>query len=205
MIGNKAQRLISRTVVTAAIVAATVVLILIYVRSGGNGTGAGAVTLRPNASRSGASSERSGRSAAGESPSSGGPPTSSGRQTEEARKGSEASGGNGGAGAAGGNAGAPPKSGAGGATGTYTGPVVETEYGPVQVAVTEQGGRIVDAKALQLPTDRPRSLSISEQAAPLLREEALQAQSAQINIVSGATFTSEGYAESLQKALSRVP
>lgn len=196
MIGNRAQRLIGRTVVTAAIIAAIVVLILIYIRSGGNGTGAGVVTLRANSSRSGGNGENSGKSAAGESAGSGGPPTVPGRQGEE---GGESSGENGSSGAAG----APPKNG-GGATGTFTGPVLQTPYGPVQVAVAEQSGRIADVKALQLPTEHPQSLYISERVAPLLREEVLQAQSAQINIVSGATFTSEGYAESLQQALSHI-
>jgi uncharacterized protein with FMN-binding domain len=198
MIGNRAQRLIGRTVVTAAIVAAMVVLVLIYIRSGGNGTGA--ATLRASPSRSGGDIEHSGQSSAGESA---GSPPSSGQRSEEAGKGGEASGG-GGAEASGGNPGVPRKNGTGGATGTYTGSVVQTLYGPVQVAVAEQGGRIADVKALQVPTDRPQSLYISERVTPLLREEVLQAQSARINIVSGATFTSEGYAESLQQALSHV-
>ena len=201
MIGNRAQRLIGRTVVTAAIVAAMVVLILIYIRSGGSGTGAGTVTLRANHGRSGGGGEHSGQGSADES---GGAPASSGQQSEEAGKGGEASGSGAAAGATGGNAGASGKNGSGGATGTYTGSVVETQYGPVQVAVAEQGGRIVDVKALQVPTEHPQSLYISERVTPLLREEVLQAQSAQINIVSGATFTSEGYAESLQQALSHV-
>ena len=58
--------------------------------------------------------------------------------------------------------------------------------------------------ALETPTDRSRSASISSQAAPILREEALQAQDANIDIVSGATYTSEGYAESLQAALDAL-
>jgi uncharacterized protein with FMN-binding domain len=200
MIGNRAQRLIGRTLLTAAMIASVVVLVVICIRSFGNGTGAGTVALRANHSRNGGS-EQSGQSSTGEPASSGTPPTSPGQHGEEAGQGSEGSAG---AGAAGGNAAAPRTKGSGGATGTYTGTVAQTPYGPVQVAVAEEGGRIVDAKALQLPTDHPQSLFISERVAPLLREEALQAQSAQINIVSGATFTSEGYAESLQQALSHV-
>ena len=200
MIGNRAQRLIARTVVTASIVAAMAVLILIYVRSGGNGTGAGAVTLRAHSGRGAGGSQHGGDSAAGESAA---PPTSSTQPSEEAGRG-EASGPSGGGESAGGTAGAPHKNGSGGASGTYTGSVVETQYGPVQVAVAEQGGRIADVKALQVPTEHPQSLYISERVTPLLREEVLQAQSAQINIVSGATYTSEAYAESLQQALSHV-
>jgi uncharacterized protein with FMN-binding domain len=198
MIGNRAQRLIGRTLVVAAIIASAVVLVVISIRSFGNGTGAGTVALRANHSRNGGS-EHSGQGSAGESANSGSPPTSSGSQGEEASKGNQES-----AGATGGNAAAPRTKRSGGATGTYTGTIAQTPYGPVQVAVAEEGGRIVDVKALQLPTDHPQSLFISERVAPLLREEALQAQSAQINIVSGATFTSESYAESLQQALSHI-
>jgi uncharacterized protein with FMN-binding domain len=84
---------------------------------------------------------------------------------------------------------------------TLTGPVLSTQYGPVQVRVTLQGDRIVDVAALQLPNDRSRSVEISNYAAPRLRDEALQAQSANIDVVSGATYTSQGYIKSLQAAL----
>lgn len=84
------------------------------------------------------------------------------------------------------------------------GPVVYTDYGPVQVRITLSGSRIVDVQALQLPHDRARSASISENAGPQLRREALAAQSARIDGVSGASYTSEGYAESLQGALDRA-
>ena len=76
--------------------------------------------------------------------------------------------------------------------------------GDVQVRVTMNGSRIVDVQALQLPHDRSRSASISNAAGPILRREALQAQSANIDLVSGATYTSESYAESLQGALDKV-
>jgi uncharacterized protein with FMN-binding domain len=78
---------------------------------------------------------------------------------------------------------------------------VDTQYGPVQVRVTLQGGRIVDVAALQLPNDRSRSVEISNYAAPQLRDEVLRAQSAKIDVVSGATYTSQGYIQSLQAAL----
>jgi uncharacterized protein with FMN-binding domain len=82
-----------------------------------------------------------------------------------------------------------------------TGPVVDTQYGPVQVRVTLQGGRIADVVALQLPSDRSRSVEISNYAAPRLHDEVLRAQSAQIDVVSGATYTSQGNIRSLQAAL----
>jgi uncharacterized protein with FMN-binding domain len=86
-------------------------------------------------------------------------------------------------------------------TRTGTGPDVPNRYGDVQVRVTMSGGRLVDVTALVLPTDRARSAQISQQAAPILRSEALRAQSASIDIVSGATYTSESYARSLQGAI----
>jgi uncharacterized protein with FMN-binding domain len=85
--------------------------------------------------------------------------------------------------------------------GTYDGSVVETRFGPVQVEITVADGKVTDVTALQLPSDDRRSASISSRAEPLLRSEALSAQSANIDGVSGATYTSSGYAESLQSAL----
>jgi uncharacterized protein with FMN-binding domain len=90
------------------------------------------------------------------------------------------------------------------ASGQVTGPTVDTQFGPVQVQVTMSKGKIVDIQAIQLPTDRRRSQMIGQYAAPILRTEALQAQSAQIDIVTGATYTSMGYAQSLQGALDQV-
>jgi uncharacterized protein with FMN-binding domain len=88
-----------------------------------------------------------------------------------------------------------------GATGTFTGSVAQTEYGPVQVRIVVAGGRMTDATAVQLPKSSSRSNQLSGRAAPILRQEALSAQSASIDTVSGATFTSAGYRNSLQAAL----
>ncbi|HEY5045811.1 MAG TPA: FMN-binding protein [Solirubrobacteraceae bacterium] len=88
-------------------------------------------------------------------------------------------------------------------SGVFTGPAVEMEYGPVQVAIDVQGGKITDVKAMQYPVDRPRSQFINSQAVPLLRSEVLQAQSANVNLISGATFTSEAFARSLQAAIEQ--
>jgi uncharacterized protein with FMN-binding domain len=84
------------------------------------------------------------------------------------------------------------------------GDVIPTQFGDVQVAITMRGSRLTDVRALHLPFDHPRSQFISTQAEPLLRQEALQAQSAQIDVLSGATFTSDAYAQSLQTALQRA-
>jgi len=89
-------------------------------------------------------------------------------------------------------------------TRTVDGPVVSNDYGDVQVRVTLQGSQLVDVQALQLPQDRSRSARISNAAGPILRREALHAQSANIDLVSGATYTSESYAESLQGALDKA-
>ncbi|MFE4966578.1 FMN-binding protein [Streptomyces sp. NPDC056660] len=93
--------------------------------------------------------------------------------------------------------------GSGSSTGakTVTGDTVGTRWGPVQVRVTVKSGRITDVTALQYPQDNPRDQQINSYALPQLRREALTAQSAQIDTVSGATYTSEGYQQSLQSAL----
>ncbi|HEX3811748.1 MAG TPA: FMN-binding protein [Mycobacteriales bacterium] len=84
---------------------------------------------------------------------------------------------------------------------TANGPVINTQYGPVQVRVVLTGGHLTDVSAIQLPSDSPHSQQISSYARPLLRQEALAAGSAHIDIVSGATYTSTGYAQSLQAAI----
>ena len=99
---------------------------------------------------------------------------------------------------------APPRTTVAPTTKTVDGDVVRTRYGDVQVEVVLRGNRIEDVRALQLPFDRPRSQNISDQAAPLLHEEAMRAQSAQIDTIGGATFTTDGYALSLQSALDRA-
>jgi uncharacterized protein with FMN-binding domain len=96
---------------------------------------------------------------------------------------------------------APPASRSGGPTGAFTGPVVNTRYGPVQVKVTLTDGRLTDVSAPELPVDRSRSASLSDLAAPILRSEALAAQGSRIDSVSGASITSRAYAQSLQAAL----
>jgi uncharacterized protein with FMN-binding domain len=83
------------------------------------------------------------------------------------------------------------------------GPVVSTQYGDIQVEVVVASGKVTDVVALQLPTGR-RSGQISSFAEPILHQEALSAQSASINLVSGATYTSDAYAQSLQAALNQA-
>lgn len=90
------------------------------------------------------------------------------------------------------------------ATRVIDGTDVPTRYGDVQVRVTLRGSRIVDVRPVRLPDSHERSVEISQQAEPRLREEALQAQSANIDVISGASYTSIGYARSLQGALDRT-
>jgi uncharacterized protein with FMN-binding domain len=109
--------------------------------------------------------------------------------------GSGSSGSTGTAGAAG-AAGAAAKAG-----GTYDGEVVQTRFGTVQVQITVKSGQITDVTALKLTDAEGRSVQISNYAAPILRDEVLQAQSANVQTVGGATVTSDAYLTSLQAAL----
>jgi uncharacterized protein with FMN-binding domain len=87
------------------------------------------------------------------------------------------------------------------AGGTYAGTAVETRFGTVQVQVTIKAGVITDVTALHLTDQEQRSVQISARAAPLLRSEVLSAQSANVQTIGGATYTSEAYLTSLQAAL----
>ncbi|MCW3015056.1 MAG: FMN-binding protein [Solirubrobacterales bacterium] len=89
-------------------------------------------------------------------------------------------------------------------TKTVTGDAIATQYGNAQVRVTISGGKITNVEALQLQGNDPKSVQISGTAEPYLRQSALTKQSAQIDAVSGATFTSASYAQSLQSALDKA-
>ena len=87
---------------------------------------------------------------------------------------------------------------------SVTGPVVQTRWGPVQVQVTVGGGKLTDVAVLQYPNGNPRDQQINAYALPVLVQESLDAQSADIDMVSGATVTSDGYRQSLQGALDQA-
>jgi uncharacterized protein with FMN-binding domain len=89
----------------------------------------------------------------------------------------------------------------GGQDTVVNGSVAQTRWGPVQVQVRISGGKIVEITTLQVPSGNQRDQEINSYAVPQLRTEVLAAQSAQIDTVSGATVTSDGYRESLQAAL----
>ncbi|MCU1501693.1 MAG: FMN-binding protein [Ilumatobacteraceae bacterium] len=87
------------------------------------------------------------------------------------------------------------------ADGTYAGATATNKYGPVQVQITVAGGKITDVVALQTPTGDRKSISINDRATPTLVSEALSAQSANVDTVSGATYTTDSYKISLQSAI----
>jgi len=91
-----------------------------------------------------------------------------------------------------------------GVSGTATGDSIATRYGNAQVRVTVKDGKIVQIDALQLQANDPRSVQISSTAAPILQQEALAAQTAGVDAVSGATYTSASYTQSLQSALDKL-
>lgn len=88
--------------------------------------------------------------------------------------------------------------------GIYTGDVTDAFYGNVQVQVVVAGGKITEVKFLDYPHDRNTSREINSQATPMLSQEAISAQSAKVDIVSGATATSEAFIQSLQTALDKA-
>jgi uncharacterized protein with FMN-binding domain len=96
---------------------------------------------------------------------------------------------------------APSVGGGGGVSGTFTGGAADTQFGPVQVQISVSGGKITSVQVLQVPQESSHDIRINSQAVPILNQEAVQAQSAKIDTVSGATYTSEGYTQSLQSAI----
>ena len=88
--------------------------------------------------------------------------------------------------------------------GTFTGSVADAYYGNVQVSVTIAGGKITNVKFLQYPYTHQTLVIINQQAMPYLVQEALQSQSSNVQIISGATFTSQAFQQSLQAALSQA-
>mgnify|MGYP000949366291 CR=1 FL=1 len=86
--------------------------------------------------------------------------------------------------------------------GTYVGTEIDAYYGLVQVQATIKQGTLADVQFLEYPNDRRTSIRINNIAMPYLQQEAIQLQSAQVDVISGATLTSEAFIESLQGALN---
>ncbi|MBN9216710.1 MAG: FMN-binding protein [Mesorhizobium sp.] len=90
------------------------------------------------------------------------------------------------------------------ADGTYVGPITDAYYGLMQIQASIQGGRLTSLKVLKYPNDRRTSISINRQALPMLRDEAISAQGANVDIISGATLTSKAFRQSLAGALKQA-
>ena len=88
--------------------------------------------------------------------------------------------------------------------GQYTGTEADAYYGYIQVQATIQSGKITDVVFLQYPNDRSNSVAINRQAMPYLKQEAIAAQSSNVNIISGATDTSQAFIQSLASALDQA-
>jgi uncharacterized protein with FMN-binding domain len=88
--------------------------------------------------------------------------------------------------------------------GTYTGISADAFYGNIQVKAIISGGKITDVQFLDYPQDRRNSIEINSQAMPLLKSEAIQIQNANVDIISGATATSQAFVQSLQSALNQA-
>ncbi|GAB3070857.1 FMN-binding protein [Pedococcus soli] len=87
---------------------------------------------------------------------------------------------------------------------TYAGDAVSTRYGDVQVQITVKGGKITASAVLQVPWNDHRDQEINSYAVPILNREAVASQSSTIDVVSGATYTSDGYIQSLQSAIDQA-
>jgi len=98
---------------------------------------------------------------------------------------------------------APQPSGSGTAT-TVTGSTASTRWGDVQVSITVTDGKITAVDVPEYPTENGKDREINADALPVLTQETLAAQSADIDMVSGATVTSQGYLQSLQSALDKA-
>jgi uncharacterized protein with FMN-binding domain len=88
--------------------------------------------------------------------------------------------------------------------GEYTGDPAEILWGYIQVKAVIQGGKIADVQFLQMPFDRARSVEITDFVKPLLKSEAIKAQSAQVDLVSSATMSSLGFRDALASALAQA-
>ena len=88
--------------------------------------------------------------------------------------------------------------------GVYTGPAADAYYGIIQIQALVRGGRLTALKVLKYPNDRRTSVNINRQALPMLRDEAISAQSADVDIISGATLTSKAFIRSLGGALRKA-
>lgn len=184
----------AKRIALAATATASGVFLLLALKPHTTATAAIAPATAPSAPSGGSGSQSAG--AGGSAGPSGTPGSASG-------SGAGSAGSSGTSGASGGSSGGSSSSGTGG-TRTVDGDTIQTRYGPVQVRVTLTGGKLTGVSVLQVPDRNGRDQEISSFSVPQLTQEALAAQSARIDSVSGATYTSEGYVQSLQSALDKA-
>jgi uncharacterized protein with FMN-binding domain len=125
----------------------------------------------------------------------------SGAAASDGSSGSSVSGSSGSSGTSGASGSASSDSSSGG---SFTGDAVDTRWGVVQVRITVADGKITASEAVRYPTENPRDQEINAYAVPQLNSEAVQQQSGDIDAVSGATVTSDGYIQSLQSAIDQA-
>ena len=168
----------------------TLVLLFSYHTS----TGAGTSLAAPVVAQSGSASGSSGSSgSSSSSPGSGSSGTSGSSGSSGSSSGSSGSSSSSSSGSSSSSAGK-----------TYDGDTAQTRWGPVQVRITVQGDKISNGKAIVYPNNNGRDVEINSYALPVLNQEVVQAQSANIDMVSGATVTSDGYLQSLQSAIDQA-
>ena len=164
----------------------TLVLLFSYHTSTGAGTSLAAPVVAQSGSASGGSGSSSGSSSSTGSGSNGASGSGSSASGSSGSSSSSSSGSS------------------GSAAKTYDGDTAQTRWGPVQVRITVQGGKITNAQAIVYPNGNGRDEEINSYALPVLNQEVVQAQSANIDMVSGATVTSDGYLQSLQSAIDQA-
>lgn len=141
---------------------------------------------------------------AGPTASSSSPSPASGTTGSSGSSGSSGGSGSGSSSGSTGGSGSSGGSGASTASSTVTGDTVQTQWGPVQVAISVAGSKITGVSVLQYPDTDGTDAQINGYALPILVDETMAAQNANIDMVSGATYTSNGYQQSLQSALDRA-
>lgn len=175
----------------------TLVLLFSYHTSTGAGTSLAAPVVAQSGSASGSSGSSSGSSGSSSSTGSGSSGTSGSGSSSSGSSGSSS-------GSSGSSGSSSSGSSSSSATKTYDGDTAQTRWGPVQVRITVQGGKITNAEAIVYPNGNGRDAEINSYALPVLNQETVQAQSANIDMVSGATVTSDGYLQSLQSAIDQA-
>ncbi len=168
------------------------VLLFSYHTSTGGGTGTGIVaagTVNGTSGSAGAGGSSGTSGGAGTGTGSSDPGTSGSGSTPSATPGTPSPGSSGSSASS---------------SGTFTGQAIETQFGPVQVEITVSGGKVTKSVVTQVPWNDRRDQEINSYAVPILNDEVVQAQSAGIDMISGATYTSDGYIQSLQSALDQA-